>query len=315
MTALTLNPLATRALVIAMTALRDIAQGCDHDGRWLDRDETECEETDEGAKWEPFTEEEQANWLVSVCGTCEHAAKNLRKALLLADLPPELSEILAELDPQIEKSVFEVHGAGLSSTDDVTDKRVVWVLAADRSEVERAIEGTGATMGTDLRCKTDVHDFTLPEGLDGLRTRLLGFAISPQRPKKGEKVALVVPTLAKQAVWLNHLAPGTAMTAFLAGDGPDRELAIVYYEGNINGASNIMSFEDRAIHAVGRMIERYPTVALTAAPLSELVIVGSVTYDGIEVQECPALSAWLSHAPGLPLMSEDLRMRKLYARR
>ncbi|POP51549.1 hypothetical protein [Zhongshania marina] len=35
----------------------------------------------------------------------------------------------------------------------------------------------------------------------------------------------------------------------------------VYYEGNKYGACNLLHFEDKALCAVGRLIQRYPTVA------------------------------------------------------
>lgn len=59
--------------------LESIRDGSDHTGRWLDADGTECEEDDEGARWEEFSEEEQAAWLESVAAEAAQALQTLEE--------------------------------------------------------------------------------------------------------------------------------------------------------------------------------------------------------------------------------------------
>ena len=56
-------------------------------------------------------------------------------------------------------------------------------------------------------------------------------------------------------------------------------LVLIDYEGNLYGAMNIRTLEDRLHHAAGRHIMRYPTVARRLARVSELVFVGDYYYD------------------------------------
>lgn len=49
---------------------------------------------------------------------------------------------------------------------------------------------------------------------------------------------------------------------------------LVYYEGNIYGASNIRSYEDCLEVAAGRMIEKYPTVARMIVRGEDLILAG-----------------------------------------
>lgn len=49
---------------------------------------------------------------------------------------------------------------------------------------------------------------------------------------------------------------------------------LVYYEGNVYGAENINRFEDKCMVAAGRAKDRYPTTAMTATALSELIDIG-----------------------------------------
>ena len=40
----------------------------------------------------------------------------------------------------------------------------------------------------------------------------------------------------------------------------------IYYEGNLNGASNLMTYEERVVSAAGRMFTGYPTSATMRLP-------------------------------------------------
>lgn len=67
--------------------LDSIWRGSGNAGRWLDANGHECDEEDAGATWEPYSQEEQGDWLESV-------ASQARQALdLLAS--PEISAVTA----------------------------------------------------------------------------------------------------------------------------------------------------------------------------------------------------------------------------
>jgi hypothetical protein len=42
---------------------------------------------------------------------------------------------------------------------------------------------------------------------------------------------------------------------------PNFPIPVIYYEGNLYGASNLESFDERIVCAAGRAHKRYPTVA------------------------------------------------------
>ena len=54
-------------------ALRSIVEGSRNSGRYLDASGTECEAEDTDARWEPYTAEENSDWLSSVVGIAEGA--------------------------------------------------------------------------------------------------------------------------------------------------------------------------------------------------------------------------------------------------
>tara|TARA_R110001592_G_scaffold316364_1_gene592815 strand:- start:51145 stop:51648 length:504 start_codon:yes stop_codon:yes gene_type:complete len=78
-----------------------------------------------------------------------------------------------------------------------------------------------------------------------------------------------------QSKTLKHLAQGSAIVsdASLLSGG----LIEVYYEGNVIGASNLIEFEDKALCAVGRLIQRYPTVARSWVKPDSLLQVGHIS--------------------------------------
>lgn len=76
-------------LVLAVDKLRSIQHGSDHDGRWLDANGNECDEDDEDARWEPFTVEEQKQWLETVAADAAQACEKLES--LCSDLGIELA--------------------------------------------------------------------------------------------------------------------------------------------------------------------------------------------------------------------------------
>jgi hypothetical protein len=131
------------------------------------------------------------------------------------------------------------------------------------------------------------------------------------RPKPGEPAALVVP---KDLTFKNYIDAGSAIVAYAyAEHGSEETRLIAYYESNRFGAENMQTFEDMAYHAYSRMSTKYPTVAQTMADISDFVVVGAVTQDGIMFEDCPELQAWLNLRPGMPVRSEILSQKRKLA--
>lgn len=72
----------------------------------------------------------------------------------------------------------------------------------------------------------------------------------------------------------------------------------VYFEGAIFGQENMRTLADRAMHAAGRMLERYATSAARIVPRDALVAVGTfdfyegkITLTGTDSER--AVAAWL----------------------
>lgn len=92
-----------KALLLAIAQLKEISSGSDHSGRWLDSDDTECSEDDEGAKWEDFTLEEQNGWIDSVSDQCQSLLMQIAEMAREAGegVPAEvLSALIAEDETQ-----------------------------------------------------------------------------------------------------------------------------------------------------------------------------------------------------------------------
>ena len=64
----------------------------------------------------------------------------------------------------------------------------------------------------------------------------------------------------------NTIAPGSAIVAVLRNDS---DVNVVYIEGNLYGASNLIDLQDRIKCAAGRLFTRYPTVAIRGFHTSE----------------------------------------------
>lgn len=75
-----MTPVQRHAIHACAQALQSIKAGSDHTGRWLDESGTECEEDDPNARWEEFTDEEQAQWLDTVASDAERALTELQAA-------------------------------------------------------------------------------------------------------------------------------------------------------------------------------------------------------------------------------------------
>lgn len=118
------------------------------------------------------------------------------------------------------------------------------------------------------------------------------------RPQWGERAAVVVPKLAHQREVAMSIEPGSGIVAFQMPGAADR--FIVYYEGNLSGASNLATFEDRAMNAYGRMAKSYPTVAMSALKRDLFEVIGHIAPNEFEINRgSAALEAWTAHDPAL----------------
>lgn len=101
-----------------------------------------------------------------------------------------------------------------------------------------------------------------------------------------------LPVLQERHVWVvvDKLAtghnvhplinPGSAIVA--APMGPGLDYVKVYYEGNLYWAENQHRYEERLVNCWGRLVHRYPTIAMMGLPAAEFLdrydVIG--TYDG-----------------------------------
>lgn len=87
----------------------------------------------------------------------------------------------------------------------------------------------------------------------------------------------------------------------IVGTPKDDGQVRIDYEGNLHGASNIVTFADRVAQAAGRHTTNYPTIARAWVPSTNLVPVGRWDdTDGIvTVDNYEALAAWL-HIETIP---------------
>ncbi len=106
------------------------------------------------------------------------------------------------------------------------------------------------------------------------------------RPSYGQPALLVVPI--PDCYWARQIAKGSAICAFKC----DAENLVVYYEGNLYGASNLHRFEDRASVAYGRLTQRAPTVAMAMVPAREFVVIGQMTPGHLAIDKPSLLSQW-----------------------
>lgn len=85
---------------------------------------------------------------------------------------------------------------------------------------------------------------------------------------------------------------------------------LIYYEGNLHGASNLETYEERVKCAAGRMFTRYPTSAMRNANEADLMKVGEVVWQPwdrtsrvqikLHGEEAMHLAAYLQDVPTKP---------------
>lgn len=95
---------------------------------------------------------------------------------------------------------------------------------------------------------------------------------------------------------------------FVAGSGivglKGEDYGLVYYEGNLNNASNLNTIDERIIVAAGRLMTKYPTVAFTSHLADDMdslyEVVGEVTLTNgkltLNVTDRNKLDQWFSAA-------------------
>jgi hypothetical protein len=72
-----------------------------------------------------------------------------------------------------------------------------------------------------------------------------------------------------------HSPFGIHPASAIAAAPATTEYATCYFEGNIYNAGNIKTYADRALHAVGRLVTKYPTAACMNIPRTALIAIGT----------------------------------------
>lgn len=110
------------------------------------------------------------------------------------------------------------------------------------------------------------------------------------RPAYGQTALILVPKIQHQQKWSTIIKGGSAIVGYLVNS----ETLHAYYEGNIYRASNLNSYEERALCAYGRLTMRYPTIAQVAVPVHEFEVVGSLTSSSFKIHANPSSDAWFA---------------------
>ncbi len=82
---------------------------------------------------------------------------------------------------------------------------------------------------------------------------------------------------------------------------PGSEEVRIYFEGSVYEQSDMVTLADRAVHACGRLRERYPTLAMRVVPRAALVVVGTFDEAAARIiltgeQSAAAVATWLGMA-------------------
>lgn len=88
--------------------------------------------------------------------------------------------------------------------------------------------------------------------------------------------------------------PGSGIVAAI--DDAAARTVVIYFEGNLYGASNLSDFESRVNQAAGRQAQRYPTIARMVAPREDLIEVGRFDYSANQIVSLlneHALAKWI----------------------
>lgn len=124
----------------------------------------------------------------------------------------------------------------------------------------------------------------------------------PDKPKRP-----AYPTEARYLIYVPARDIGIAQGAAIVGRG-DADNFVVYYE-EPGSYSNVVTFEDRIVHAAGRLHDRYPTSKMRGVSPDDVHQVGTVCWrEGMSwiienITDHPRLLAWdpgPHHAGGSP---------------
>src|SRR5262245_35255897 len=101
-------------------------------------------------------------------------------------------------------------------------------------------------------------------------------AISTRRSAMQRVYDVFVPTRdISSRAWLGHVRRGSGIVGQYDGGA---ERVLLHFEGNLYDAFNIVTYADRVIHAAGRLLMDYPTVAKAKVPPAMIVRVGTFDF-------------------------------------
>lgn len=124
--------------------------------------------------------------------------------------------------------------------------------------IERRLEEQGHTLASALRTCNLLAGVSRPTGLE------------TERALQMTTLVVLVPNDATAA--RDTIDPGSGIVAL----DDERDTAVVYFEGNRFGASNLTTFAQKVTHAADRLVTRYPTVACGLFKRADFTVVGTV---------------------------------------
>lgn len=116
------------------------------------------------------------------------------------------------------------------------------------------------------------------------------------RPGPGSCVNIFIPRPEWEAEVSLSIAPRSGIVGYECEPGK----LLLYYEGNLYGASNLKRWEERVHQAYGRLVQRYPTVAKMVDEAHKYQCVGTITDGVVRVVDHAALDRWCPPAPARP---------------
>jgi hypothetical protein len=84
---------------------------------------------------------------------------------------------------------------------------------------------------------------------------------------------------------------GSGVVAELRTDAPQ---LVVHFEGNRHDAENLRSYDDRVIHAAGRLVTSYPTIACGVFHRNDFLVVGTFDVETrrLDLTNLDAVESW-----------------------
>lgn len=105
-----------------------------------------------------------------------------------------------------------------------------------------------------------------------------------ERTLRHERAVIVVPRPGSRIE--EDIAPGSGIVAVMSGDQ-----TVLYFEGNIYSAENLVAAEDRVVCAFGRAAVGYPTIAIRGVLPEEhldIIPVGTIEWPNLIHWDSPA---------------------------